>query len=149
MKKIDISLLIMGLLVFVPTSMFLASIENSIFWSVVMKFREASESNDSFQVAREYQVAINPKVLFYHFLFISISFGIASVVIAHCAKQNIIIHLLIFTICIEFFRKAYFLLRSPQEFFEFPFLIVAEVICAIAMCFLVGAATIKIKHITG
>ena len=98
MKIINPYALFVGLIVFLVINYLLGGIEHTIFWSVVMQFREASGSDSSFQVAREYQVAINPKVLFYHFLFIAISYGAASAIIASNAKQTIFIHLIIFVV---------------------------------------------------
>ncbi|RDH45122.1 hypothetical protein B9G39_17690 [Zooshikella ganghwensis] len=127
------------------TYCFLSGIENTIFWSKVVELRESTGRIDSFALAHEYKLVINTEILFYHFLFIIIAYSIASIAITRIVKKNIIFHLLVFVLVAEIAMKTFFLLLSPEEFFEYPYLLIAEVICAVTVCISTGVIAKKVS----
>ena len=148
MNKIDYKTTIEALIIFSITYIILYNVENSIFWNTVLKYREISGINDSFKVAKEYQVAIKPKILLYHFLFITITYGLGAIHITLKTKSKIYFHILLFVIGIEFVRKVYYFLSDHESFFEFPVLTFSEFIWPIALSILVGFITINLNRIT-
>jgi len=145
-EKIKFKSLLFGVVLFFCLYLVFHYLENTIFLTKIMEYREISGIENSFIVAKFYDLVRNPTILFYRFLFITFLYGITAYFITLDLKNYIILHTLILALGTQILLKLSLFLLDPKNIINYYGLTIAEFLWAVFICLLVGTLRIIILH---